>query len=32
MKVDRGRISPAADAAAIALNNDLSHKEDQDDG
>ncbi|XP_067645946.1 GATOR complex protein Iml1 isoform X2 [Eurosta solidaginis] len=32
MKVDRGRISPAADAAAVALNTDLSNKEDHDDG
>ncbi|XP_020718140.1 GATOR complex protein DEPDC5 isoform X3 [Ceratitis capitata] len=32
MKVDRGRISPAADAAAIALNTDLNHREDHDDG
>ncbi|XP_053952512.1 GATOR complex protein Iml1 isoform X2 [Anastrepha ludens] len=32
MKVDRGRISPAADAAAIALNTDLSNRDDHDDG
>lgn len=30
-KNERGRISPAADAAAIALNSELNNKDDPDD-